>query len=94
VTAALLDGANFDEQSIPYVRTLDHYGVEQLNLVSADEADLAPPQTRYVAVGASYLNGAFLLAVPVPQRFKVLAYRQRTPEAVFGNSIYLYRVKE
>lgn len=91
VTAALLDGLSFNEHSVPYARTLDHYGVEQLNLVSADEA---PPETRYVAVGASYLNGAFLLAVPVPQRLKVLEYRGRTPEAVFGNSIYLYRVKE
>ncbi|MBV9925769.1 MAG: glycosyltransferase family 39 protein [Acidobacteria bacterium] len=94
VTAALLDGGSFDEKSIPYVRTLDHYGVEQLNLISAEEADLAPPETRYVAVGASYLNGAFLLAVPVPQRLKVIEYRKRTPEAVIGNSIYLYRVKE
>lgn len=91
VTAALLDGVTFNEHSLPYVRTLDHYGVEQVNLVSADEA---PPATRYVAVGASYLNGALLLAVPVPQRLKVLEYRRRTPEAVFGNSIYLYRVKE
>jgi hypothetical protein len=94
VTAALLDGASFNEKSIPYVRTLDHYGVEQVNLVSADEADTAPPETRYVAVGASYLNGAFLLAVPVPQRLKVLEYRRRAPEAVFGNSVYLYRMKD
>jgi hypothetical protein len=94
VTAALLDGVSFNEHGVPYARTLDHYGVEQVNLVSADPADTAPPGTRYVAVGASYLNGAFLLAVPVPQRLKVLEYRGRTPEAVFGNSIYLYRVKE
>lgn len=91
VTAALLDGVSFNEHSVAYVRTLDHYGVEQLNLVSADST---PPETRYVAVGASYLNGAFLLAVPVPQRLKVIEYRGRAPEAVFGNSVYLYRVKE
>jgi 4-amino-4-deoxy-L-arabinose transferase-like glycosyltransferase len=91
VTAALLDGGTFNENSIPYVRTLDHYGVEQVNLVAAGGA---PPETRYVAVGASYLNGAFLLGVPVPQRLKVIEYRRRTPEAVFGNSIYLYRVKD
>ena len=91
VTAALLDGGSFNENSIPYVRTLDHYGVEQVNLVAADGG---PPETRYVAVGASYLNGAFLLGVPVPQRLKVIEYRRRTPEAVFGNSVYLYRVKE
>ena len=94
VTAALLDGVTLNEKSIPYVRTLDHYGVEQVNLVSEDSADLAPPGTRYVAVGASYLNGAFLLGVPVPQRLKVIEYRRRTPEAVFGDSIYLYRVKD
>ena len=91
VTAALLDGVSYNEHSLPYARTLDHYGVEQLNLITADER---PPETRYVAVGASYLNGALLLGVPVPQRLKVLEYRRRTPEAVFGNSLYLYRVKE
>jgi hypothetical protein len=40
------------------------------------------------------LSAVPLLGVPVPQRLKVLKYRRRTPEAVFGNSIYLYRVKE
>ncbi|MET0650159.1 MAG: glycosyltransferase family 39 protein [Pyrinomonadaceae bacterium] len=91
VTAALLDGVTFNEHSVPFVQTLDHYGVEYVNLVSADAGE---PETRYVAVGASYLNGALLLAVPVPQRLKVIEYRRRTPEAVFGNSIYLYRVRE
>ncbi len=89
VRAALLDGVNFNDHSVEYARTLDHYGVEYVNLVSAVETQ---PETRYVAVGASYLNGALLLAVPVPQRLKVLEYRRRTPEAVFGNSVYLYRV--
>ena len=91
VTAALLDGFSFNEHSVPFARTLDHYGVEQVNLIDADER---PPETRYVAVGASYLNGALLLGVPVPQRLKVIDYRRRTPEAVFGNSVYLYRVRE
>jgi hypothetical protein len=91
VTAALLDGVSFNEHSVPFARTLDHYGVEQVNLVSADAG---APETRYVAVGASYLNGAFLLGVPVPRRLKVWEYRRRTPEAVFGNSVYLYRVRE
>jgi hypothetical protein len=91
VTAALLDGINFNDFGVEYVRTLEHYGVEYVNLVSAEEG---PPRTRYVAVGASYLNGSLLMAVPLPQRLKVLEYRRRTPEAVFGNSIYLYRVGE
>jgi len=89
VTAALLDGINFNDFGVEYVRTLEHYGVEYVNLVSAGDG---PPTTRYVAVGASYLNGALLLSVPAPQRMKVLEYRRRTPEAVFGDSIYLYRV--
>ena len=91
VTAALLDGFSFNEHGVPFARTLDHYGVEQVNLIDADGR---PPETRYVAVGASYLNGALLLGVPVPQRLKVIEYRRRTPEAVFGNSVYLYRVRE
>ena len=91
VTGALLDGGTFNEEGTPYVRNLEHYGVEYVNLVAPGDS---PPETRYVAVGASYLNGAFLLGVPVPQRLKVIEYRRRTPEAVFGNSIYLYRVKE
>lgn len=89
VRAALLDGSTFNDYSVEYVRTLDHYGIEQVNFISPDTGQ---PETRYVAIGASYLNGALLLAVPVPQRLKVLEYRRRTPEAVFGNSIYLYRV--
>ncbi len=88
VRAALLDGVTFNEHTVEYVRTLDHYGIEYLNLLSDEEA---AEETRYVAVGASYLNGALLLAVPVPQRMRVLEYRRRAPEKVFGGSIYLYR---
>jgi hypothetical protein len=61
------------------------------------------PETRYVAIGASFLNGS-TVAVPADQDGKLVsdeqrvnylaAYRGRTPEAVFGNSIYLYRVKD
>lgn len=91
LTGALLDGGNYNEEGKPYLRNLEHYGVEYVNLVAPGDAS---PETRYVAVGASYLNGALLLGVPVPQRLKVIDYRRRTPEAVFGNSIYLYRVKE
>ena len=89
VRAALLDGITFNDFSVPYVRTLDHYGIEYVNLLSGEEE---PAETRYVAVGASYLNGALLLAQPAPQRLKVLEYRRQKPEAVIGNSIYLYRV--
>jgi hypothetical protein len=75
------------------------YGVEYVDL-------LAPPgtplrETRYVALGASFLNGT---SVPgwsegsgretkEQQRNYFAAYRELEPEAVFGETIYLYRVK-
>ncbi|MFL6333991.1 MAG: ArnT family glycosyltransferase [Pyrinomonadaceae bacterium] len=79
---------------------LELYGVEQT-------AIFVPPgepavETRYVAVGASLLNGS-----TVPSEFEegwelneyervnyFDEYRRRTPEKVFGGSIYLYRVRE
>ncbi|MEP6568946.1 MAG: glycosyltransferase family 39 protein [Acidobacteriota bacterium] len=61
------------------------------------------PETRYVAIGASFLNGS-TIAVPEDEQGKLVSeeqrvnyldeYRRRTPEATFGNSIYLYRVKD
>jgi Dolichyl-phosphate-mannose-protein mannosyltransferase len=75
-------------------------GVQYVNAFSPEFLT----QTRYVAIGASFLNGS-----TVPQDLKNSAgaplteeqrhnffdaYRQRTPEAVFGNSIYLYREHE
>jgi hypothetical protein len=79
---------------------LELYGVEQT-------AIFVPPgepveETRYVAIGASLLNGS-----TVPDEFEegwelneyervnyFDEYRRRTPEKVFGGSIYLYRVRE
>ena len=64
---------------------------------------LSPPEvqledTRYVALGASYLNGSTVSGWSegsgreTTQRYNYFArYRERVPEAVFGNSIYLYR---
>jgi 4-amino-4-deoxy-L-arabinose transferase-like glycosyltransferase len=78
---------------------LELYGIEQT-------AVFVPPgepveETRYVAVGASLLNGS-----TVPPEFEpgwelneyervnyFEEYRRRTPERVFGGSIYLYRVR-
>jgi hypothetical protein len=60
------------------------------------------PDTRYVAIGASFLNGS---TIPVSadengkslsdeQRVNYLtAYRTRQPEAILGNTIYVFRVK-
>jgi len=56
-----------------------------------------------VAIGASFLNGS-TIAIPADEqgnlvseaeRINYLApYRARTPEAIFGNSIYLFRLKD
>ncbi|MDQ3256887.1 MAG: glycosyltransferase family 39 protein [Acidobacteriota bacterium] len=70
---------------------LDQYGVEYVDLLPSSP-DVPLPETRYVAIGASFLSGTF---VPFEGARNFFAeYRQRTPEAVFGNSIYLYRVRE
>ncbi len=57
------------------------------------------PETRYIAIGASFLNGSTNAVTPEggrhlteEERVNYLAeYRTRQPEAVFGGTIYLYR---
>ena len=82
-------------------RTLSHYGVEYVDLLPVDSEE--PPLTRYEAIGASFLNGSTVPASRLirghwpteSERVNFFdAYRHRTPEAVFGNSIYLYRIHE
>ena len=77
---------------------LHHYGVQPLTLANAEGEE--PEHTRYVAIGASFLNGS-----TVPEALKINgrwateterqnffdAYRRRIPEAIIGGSIYLYR---
>ena len=79
--------------------TLGRYGVDYLDMVSLppDQA----PETRYVAIGASFLNGSVVpgdenvIGRRSFERTNLFArYRSRKPEAVFGNSIYLYREHE
>lgn len=78
--------------------TLSHYGVEYVDLLSKP-AD-STPGTRYVAIGASFLNGSTIPGgvegrLTTEQRTNFLArYRDRKPEAIFGGSIYLYREKD
>ena len=78
--------------------TLHHYGVEYIDMLPAVPAE--PPATRYTAIGASYLNGSTVPFSPKPdgqmrtdhERVNVFdEYRRRTPEKIFGGSIYLYR---
>ena len=70
--------------------TLPRYGVDYVSLLVPTGVQLPP--TRYVAIGASFLNGSTVaIAGPGPQRQDFFSrYRDRKPEAVFGNSIYLY----
>jgi 4-amino-4-deoxy-L-arabinose transferase-like glycosyltransferase len=76
------------------------YGVEYIDLLSPPGTRL--PETRYIALGASFLNGS---TVPgwsegsgretrEQQRNYFAEYRTRTPEAIFGGTIYLYRTSE
>jgi 4-amino-4-deoxy-L-arabinose transferase-like glycosyltransferase len=77
--------------------TPGRYGVEYLDLLARPADEL--PRTRYTAVGASFLNGSTVPAAPVGGRWptdeertnRFAQYRGRTPEAVFGGSIYLFK---
>jgi hypothetical protein len=75
--------------------TLDFY---QINYVDALGSAGNPPP-RYMALGASFLNGSTVPPYEIDgrraseetrvNRFK--AYRNRQPDAVIGNSIYVFR---
>jgi len=75
-----------------------------LQLVDFGPADIKSSPTRYVAIGAGFLNGSTVprglrdrngAVISEEQRRNYFAaYRTTPPEAVFGNSIYLYRARE
>ena len=78
---------------------LDHHGIENIELIRNVPVDL--PETRYTAIGASFLNGSTVpgqihgVVLTEQERVNYFdSYRHRTPEAVFGGSIYLYRQPE
>ena len=74
--------------------TLPYYGVEYIDMQVSPDVQLT--KTRYVAIGASFLNGSTVSIAP-PGRSSADffdEYRNRVPEAVFGNSIYLFREHE
>jgi 4-amino-4-deoxy-L-arabinose transferase-like glycosyltransferase len=80
--------------------TLGNYGITYHEIFPKPGKVI--PETRYVAIGASFLNGS-TIAVPANEEGKLVseeqrinyldAYRQLQPEAVFGGSIYVFRVK-
>ena len=78
--------------------TLHHYGVDYLDALATPKG----PPPRYTAVGASFLNGSTVQehmrdGRPVTDEERVNTfdeYRRRTPEKIFGGSIYLFREEE
>lgn len=80
--------------------TLPLYGIEYLDMAALPPQPLR--ETRYIAVGASFLNGSTVpgataggdAAFQQGRRDLFAAYRGRAPEAVFGHSIYLYRADD
>lgn len=80
--------------------TLGLYGVTYYDMMPRPGVKI--PETRYVAIGASFLNGSTVVAaadeqgnaLSDAQRVNYFAtYRWRTPETVIGRSIYVYRVR-
>ena len=76
---------------------LHHYGVGYDDALAPHAEDSTRP--RYTAVGASFLNGSTVpfyerdgRTVTEEERVNTFdEYRRRTPEKIFGGSIYLFR---
>jgi hypothetical protein len=78
--------------------------LQGLEIVGYPPRDLQSARTRYVAIGASYLNGSTVrddltdengARLSEAQRVSYFDnYRRLKPERVFGDSIYLYRKSE
>jgi len=82
--------------------TLRFYGVDYVDALAqdlAEPADASQQPPRYTAIGASFLNGSTVPRCTSAGRpctdeekfNRFAAYRDRRPEKVFGNSIYLFR---
>ena len=77
--------------------TMSYYGIDRIDALSPP----ASARARYLAIGASFLNGSTVPAGPPgsgretdDQRANFFEeYRHRTPEAIIGNSIYVFRVQ-
>jgi 4-amino-4-deoxy-L-arabinose transferase-like glycosyltransferase len=78
--------------------SLHYYGIERVDWL-VPESRIDPP--HYLAIGASYFNGSTIPAGPpgsgreTPQQRANFfeEYKHQKPEAVFGNSIYVFRVR-
>jgi hypothetical protein len=78
--------------------TLGFYGVEYLDALAPQDASTP----RYLALGASFLNGSTVPGHQVNDRPTSEAervntfdeFRHRAPEAIIGDSIYVFRVHD
>jgi hypothetical protein len=78
--------------------TLGFYGVEYVDALAPPE----PSPPRYLALGASFLNGSTVPGhevngEPISETDRVNTFdkfRHRAPEAVIGDSIYVYRLHD
>jgi hypothetical protein len=68
--------------------TMGYLGIRCPDLYGADGP---VPQSGYVAIGASSLNGS---TVPNDRVNYFAPYRDKQPEAILGNSIYLYKIRD
>ena len=78
---------------------LRFYGVERVDPFVKQPSGVEGP--KYLAIGASYLNGSTVPGgppgsdrdTPEARVNYFAAYRQQTPEAVIGDSIYVFRLR-
>lgn len=74
--------------------TLQYYGMNYVDLLG----DEAVPETRYVAIGASFLNGSTVPGSPRRTEDERIhrfdAFRRRVPEAVIGGSTYVFKMRD
>jgi hypothetical protein len=78
---------------------LRFYGIERVDPLTQQIDNAESP--KYLAIGASFLNGSAIPEGPpgsgrdtMESRVNYFAaYRQQTPEAVIGGSIYVFRLR-
>jgi hypothetical protein len=78
---------------------LRFYGIERVDPLAQQSNNVDGP--KYLAIGASFLNGSAVPEGPpgsgrdtMESRVNYFAaYRQQTPEAVIGGSIYVFRLR-
>jgi hypothetical protein len=78
---------------------LGRYGIDFVDAL--EPPDVNQPETKYTAIGASFLNGSTVPPGPPGSGRETEAqrvnyfdeYRHRTPEAIIGNSIYVFRMQ-